>query len=156
MTKAGGDYAMTNKLFSFDSMKGYGLKYLEKIPIFVYIPISIGMTLTSLILIITVLITSKQSGKNHTSSLLIPMSSLNRKKCNNMKICFIVEILLLFVLVFLLSYSLPEVFSKNKGVNIYNGVSMVCSISVLVLAAFLLKNANDMQGMQHQIADGSG
>lgn len=153
------DNNMTKKYFNIDFMKPYPLFYIifkmvMDIPIFVYIPICLGLIYMSFIFTYIIFLESIQSN-DIQDTLNIPLSSLNIKKINTMKTLFIFDIIFLFILLFILKYVPNEMFSKNKGVNTANGISLFSTFSIVTISIYLFYIDMQLYGMQHQIADGS-
>ena len=153
------DNNITQKYFNFDFMKTYPfffivIKMFIDIPIFVYIPICLAMIYVTFIF--TYIIFIKAMPKNNSQdSLSIPISNLNIGKIKTMKTIFIFDMLFLLLLIFILKYVPNEVLSKNKGVNVANGMSIFSTVASLLSSAYLIYIDLQLNGIQNSIADGS-
>ena len=92
---------------------------------------------------------------NSQDSLSIPISNLNIGKIKTMKTIFIFDMLFLLLLIFILKYVPNEVLSKNKGVNVANGMSIFSTVASLLSSAYLIYIDLQLNGIQNSIADGS-
>lgn len=152
-------FKITDKYFSFDFIKQYSfiytiVKLITDIPIFVYIPLSLILIIVSLLLLYTIL-SSAYYSKVSQSSVKIPLSNIGKSKIKKMKIMFIIDIIFLFILIFITKFTPSEMFSKNKGINMANGMSMLSTAVTLTISSYLIYMSNSFYGLKNQITDGS-
>ena len=154
-------FTIKQKSFCFNFIKKNSIffiisQYFNMFPAYIYLFISIIITIIALLIILVIFTASKKSGTNNEDTLIMTMSKLNGKKLKRFKIIFIFDIVFLSISACILNYFESSYFCINDGKNVVNNLLIFSSGSGIILSSYLLKMASDFFGIENQIADGSG